>query len=113
MTKIELIAHACGAEERIVEICLNSNVRNSATKDIISCSKLYDFIVGKKYIVVPDFAIESWKNEEDINYEQISELKAKVSQATRFLIGLKDTPDNTTIGDLRSFIEAIYENIIK
>jgi hypothetical protein len=44
---------------------------------------------------------------------EIATLKAKVSQAATFLTGLKDTPDSATIGGLRSFIEANYDNIVR
>jgi len=64
-------------------------------------------------VALPYFAVNSWKQEELINDEQIANLKSKVCQATTFLTGLKDTPDSATIGDLRSFIDANYENIVK
>ena len=52
------------------------------------------------------------KRDEEIN-EEIATLKAKISQATTFIEGLRETPDFATIGNLRSFIDANYENIIK
>ena len=44
---------------------------------------------------------------------KLSDAMAKITQATTFLTGLKDTPDDATIGNLRSFIEANYTNITK
>lgn len=52
-------------------------------------------------------------NTDESVHNEIATLKAKVSQATTFLTGLRDTPNSATIGDLRSFIDANYDNITK
>ena len=44
---------------------------------------------------------------------ELADAKAKIIQATTFLTGLKDTPDSSTIGNLRSFIDVNYTNITK
>lgn len=111
--KITLIARACKTSERIIEVSLNTNIVNSANKDAKACERLYDMIVNKGYVQLPDFAVESWKKNEDLDAETIANLTAKVSQATSFLEGLKNTPDDVNIGVLRSFIDANYENITK
>ena len=106
--KITLIARACKSSEHIVEVCLNTNVINSANKDVKACERLYDMIVNKGYIQIPNFEIKSCKDD-----EIIANLTAKIIVVESFLKGLKDTPDDVSIGTLRSFIDANYENIIK
>jgi len=44
-------------------------------------------------------------------YEQLQSLISKIVQIKTFFNGLKDTPDSAIIGDLRSIIDANYENI--
>ena len=64
-------------------------------------------------IQIPSFAIKAWKDNEILDDEIISNLTSKITVAESFLKGLKDTPDDVSIGTLRSFIDANYENIIK
>ena len=46
-------------------------------------------------------------------YEETASLKAKVSQVTSFLKGLVESGDDVTLGNIKNFITANYEYLIK
>ena len=95
----------------LCDLIVNAYRGNTDISEIFK--QMHKTIPIENLIAVPYFAPKSWKDNEDLDAETIVNLTAKVSQATSFLEGLKNTTDDVTIGVLRSFIDANYENITK